>query len=61
MKVISFTVGRDSGWTVVTPIGLVTAERGMQVTIAISETWEAGADAISAVRANPNIAEEPNE
>lgn len=53
MKLYSFTVGRDGGWTVVTPLGLVQAERGMQVTIAVSETWEAGADAIRSVREKP--------
>lgn len=53
VKVVSFTVGRDSGWSVVTPVGLVTVERGMQVTIAVSETWEQGADAIRVVREQP--------
>ena len=50
VKVYSFTVGRDGGWSCVTPLGLVPVERGQQVTIAISETWEEGADAIKAVR-----------
>lgn len=53
VKVLSFTVGRDGGWSAVTPVGLVTAERGTQVTIAISETWEEGADAIRALRSQP--------
>lgn len=46
MKVISFTVGRDAGWSSVTPAGFVQAERGEQVTIVISESWEAGLRAI---------------
>lgn len=53
VKVYSFTVGRDCGWTVVTPLGIVQAERGTQVTIAVSETWEEGADAIRALREQP--------
>lgn len=49
VRVISFTVGRDGGWSVVTPIGLIQAERGQQVTIALSDTWEDGAKAIRVV------------
>jgi hypothetical protein len=52
VKVYSFTVGRDGGWTAVTPLGLVQGERGQQVTIAISESWEEGADAIRRLREN---------
>lgn len=48
VKVYSFTIGRDGGWSCVTPAGLITVERGQQVTIAVSETWEQGAAAIAA-------------
>lgn len=47
VRVYSFTVGRDGGWSCVTPAGLITVERGQQVTIAVSETWEQGAAAIA--------------
>lgn len=47
VKVISFTAHPDTGWAAVTPAGLVTAERAMQVTIIVSETWD---DAARAVR-----------
>lgn len=53
VKVYSFTAHPDTGWVVVTPIGLVKAEPGMQVTIAVSETWEAAADAMRALREKP--------
>jgi hypothetical protein len=46
VKVVSFTVGRDGGWSCVTPSGLVTAERGVQVTILVSETWDEAARAV---------------
>lgn len=48
VKLYSFTVGRDGGWSCVTPNGLITAEKGVQVTIAIAESWEQGAAAIAA-------------
>lgn len=50
VKVYSFTVGRDAGFCIVTPLGLVQAEQGQQVTIAVSETWEQGAQAIQQLR-----------
>jgi hypothetical protein len=50
VKVGSFTVPRDSGWSCVTPIGIITAERGVQVTIVISETWEQAAQAVTLLR-----------
>jgi hypothetical protein len=50
VKVISFTVGRDSGWSAVTPAGLVQADRKQQVTIVISESWESGLHAICEFR-----------
>ena len=50
VKVVSFTAGRDAGWVAVTPVGLVQAERGQQVTIVISETWEQAADAVRVMR-----------
>lgn len=52
VKLYSFTVGRDS-FSIVTPLGLITAQRGEQITIAVSETWEAGADAIRIAREKP--------
>ncbi len=56
VKVYSFTVGRDAGFCVVTPIGLVQAERGQQVTITVSETWEQAADAVRMLRdAKPEV------
>jgi hypothetical protein len=51
VKVYSFTVGRDAGFCIVTPLGLIQAERGQQVTIAVSETWEQGALAIQQLKA----------
>jgi hypothetical protein len=50
VKVISFTVGRDSGWSAVTPAGLVQADRQQQVTIVISESWEQAAREIEKLR-----------
>jgi hypothetical protein len=48
VRVLSFTVPQDKGWSAVTPSGLVTAERGVQVTILITETWDHAAQTIAA-------------
>jgi hypothetical protein len=53
VKVYSFTTHPDKGWSAVTPLGIVIAEPGMQVTIAVSESWEQGADAIRIMREQP--------
>jgi hypothetical protein len=53
VKVSSFTAHPDRGWSVVTPNGVVIAERGMQVTIVVSESWEAAADAMRVLREPP--------
>ncbi len=54
VKLLSFTVGRERGWSAVTPLGLITAEPGVTVTIVIGETWEATADAVRTIREKPN-------
>lgn len=50
VKIYSFTTSPDKGWSAVTPAGIVIAEPGVQVTIAIAESWEQGADAIRTLR-----------
>lgn len=46
----SFTVGRDAGWSTVTPLGIVTAERGVTVMIVVGESWEQCAETVAAYR-----------
>lgn len=41
MKAYSFTSHPQRGWSVVTPAGAVVVEPGQQVTIVVSEPWEA--------------------
>ena len=41
MKAYSFTANPDRGWSVVTPCGAIVVEPGQQVTVIVSERWEA--------------------
>jgi hypothetical protein len=50
VKVYSFTAHPERGFAVVTPVGLIVAEPGMQVTVTVSESWEQAADAVRALR-----------
>lgn len=58
VKVYSFTAHPDRGWSAVTPLGIVPAEPGMQVTIVVAESWEQGADVIRELRKKPEPADE---
>jgi hypothetical protein len=46
----SWTVPKGSRFVVVTPDGLVVAEEGSHVAIAVGDTWEKTADAIKGIR-----------
>lgn len=48
VKLYSFTVGREAGWVAASPLGLIIAEPGVQVTVVVSETWEQGVAAVAA-------------
>jgi hypothetical protein len=50
VKVYSFTSHPERGFAVVTPVGLIVAEPGQQVTVTVSESWEQAADAVRALR-----------
>jgi hypothetical protein len=41
VKAYSFTAHPERGWSVVTPVGAIIVEPGQQVTITVSEQWEA--------------------
>lgn len=49
VKVYSFTISKES-FSLVTPLGLITAQNGEQVTVTVSETWEQAADAVRLLR-----------
>ena len=51
VKQYTFTVGREAGWSCVTPLGLVVAEPGTVVMITVGESWESCADTVAAYRA----------
>lgn len=55
VKVLSFTVGPERAWSVVTPQGLFIAEPGQQVTLVTSESWEQAADAVRVMREHKDV------
>jgi hypothetical protein len=61
VKVYSFTSHPERGFAAVTPVGLIVAEPGMQVTVTVSESWEQAADAVRALRKQDDELPKSNE